>query len=256
MSQSHIRLRNISLRFQLYANKSLSLRELVLNPFRTRALESNSFLAVDDVSLDVSHGERVALIGPNGAGKSSLLKIIAGIYPASSGVLEIQGRITPMIEMGAGFHQDLTGRENIYLNAAILGVPRADVEPMIPKILEFSEIPAHFLDVGIKYYSSGMVSRLAFSVAMELRPEILILDEIFAAGDAHFVEKATKRLQEFIASAHIMLLVTHDLKLARTLTKRGIWVQGGKVVKDGPIDEVGDAYVAAEEASKAKTQKV
>src|ERR1700761_89123 len=187
MSQSQIILRDICLSFPLYANKSVSLREVLLNPFRSQAIAKDTYLAVDHISLTIPHGDRVALIGPNGAGKSTLLKIIAGIYPESSGTMEIQGRVTPMLEMGAGFHPELTGRENIFLNAAILGVSRAEVEPKIPRILAFSEIPEHFLEIAIKYFSSGMISRLAFSVAMELKPEILILDEIFAAGDAHFV---------------------------------------------------------------------
>jgi len=242
--KSHIRLKNIGLSFRLYANKSLSLREMFLSPLKRRV--DQNFEALKGVTLDINHGDRVVLIGPNGAGKSTLLKVVAGIYPATSGELSIRGKITPLIEMGAGFNPELTGRENVFLNAAILGFTRAEAEKRLPKIMEFSEIPPHFLDTGIKYYSSGMMMRLAFSVAMELEPEILILDEIFAAGDAHFIEKATRRMKEFIASAHIMILVTHDLKLARAIASRGIWIDHGIVVRDGPVDEVIEAY---EEAS-------
>jgi ABC-type polysaccharide/polyol phosphate transport system ATPase subunit len=249
---SNIQLRDISLTFRLYANKSFSLREMFLSPLK-QGRRSESFTAVKNVSLEIPHGDRVVLIGPNGAGKSTLLKIIAGIYPATSGDLSIQGKVTPLIEMGAGFNPELTGRENIFLNAAILGFTRAEAEKRLAKILEFSEIPLDFLDTGIKYYSSGMMMRLAFSVAMELEPQILILDEIFASGDAHFIEKATRRMQEFIASAHIMILVTHDLKLAATIAKRGIWIDHGTVIKDGPVDDVIAAYETSTREADAQT---
>ncbi|HEY3324896.1 MAG TPA: ABC transporter ATP-binding protein [Planctomycetota bacterium] len=242
-NDSHIQLRDIGLSFRLYANKSFSLREMFLSPLRGK--QSSTFDALKRVSLDIEHGDRVVLIGPNGAGKSSLLKIVAGIYPATSGEISIRGRITPLIEMGAGFNPELTGRENVFLNAAILGFSRAEAERRLPRIMEFSEIPPDFLDTGIKYYSSGMMMRLAFSVAMEMEPQILILDEIFAAGDAHFLEKATRRMQEFIASAHIMILVTHDLELARSVARRCIWLDHGQVVQDGPVEKVIPAYQAA-----------
>lgn len=243
--QSNIYLRDVSLRFQLYTNKSFSLREMLLSPFREKNQAQDAYQALNSVSLDIVHGDRVALIGANGAGKSSLLKVIAGIYPATSGTVKITGRITPLIEMGAGFHPELTGRENIFLNAAILGISRQEAESKLPAILEFSEIAPHFLDIGIKYYSSGMMTRLAFSVATELRPEILILDEIFAAGDTKFVEKATRRMKAFIDSSHILILVTHDLKLARAIATRGIWIESGRVKQDGPIGEIIDAYAPA-----------
>jgi ABC-type polysaccharide/polyol phosphate transport system ATPase subunit len=253
--QSRIQLEDVWLRFQLYANKSFSLREMILNPIKSAAraaeIQCDTFDALKGISLTISHGDRVALIGPNGAGKSSLLKVIAGIYPFTSGTMTISGRVTPLIEMGAGFHLELTGRENIYLNAAILGASRAEVDAKMSNIIEFSEIPLHFFDIGVKYYSSGMITRLGFSVAMELRPEILILDEIFAAADAHFIEKASRRLREFIAAAHILLLVTHDLKLAQSLSNRGIWIEGGKVCGDGPTADVIAKYIAADPSRAA-----
>ncbi|MFH0939916.1 MAG: ABC transporter ATP-binding protein [Planctomycetota bacterium] len=248
VSQSHIKLRRICLNFTVYTNKSFSFREIVLNPFMWRGVTKRSFFAVNDVSLDIAHGERLALIGPNGAGKSSLLKIIAGIYPATSGETEIQGKITPLIEMGAGFHPELTGRENLFLNGAILGFSRKEMLRRLPSILDFSEIPPHFLDTSIKYYSSGMQMRLAFSLTMELAPEIVIFDEIFAAGDAHFVEKAGARMEELIQSAHIMILVTHDLKLARRFANRGVWLDQGRIIRDGPAEEVLNAYELAAHA--------
>jgi ABC-type polysaccharide/polyol phosphate transport system ATPase subunit len=242
---SHIRLKNISLNFTVYTNKTFSMREAILNPFMFRGPQKQSFFAVNDVSLNIGHGERVALIGANGAGKSSLLKIIAGVYPASSGEMDIQGKITPLIEMGAGFHPELTGRENLLLNGAILGFSRKDMLARLPGILEFSEIPPHFMDTSIKYYSSGMQTRLAFALAMELEPQIVIFDEIFAAGDAHFVDKAGARMEQLLSSAHIMILVTHDLSLARRFATRCVWLEKGAVTRDGPVAEVLPAYEKA-----------
>ena len=238
----HIHLRHIELDFTLYPNKTFSLRERLLNSFLLRGHTSESFCAVNDISLSIASGERVVLVGPNGAGKSSLLKIIAGIYPASHGEIDIQGRITPLIEMGAGFHHELTGRENAFLNGAILGFSRREVHKCLPKILEFSEIPEKFMDTSIKYYSSGMKVRLAFSIAMELDPEILILDEIFSAGDAHFVDKACERLK---VTAPITILVTHDMDLARKLAKRCIWLDRGGIVQDGVVEDILPAYEKA-----------
>jgi ABC-type polysaccharide/polyol phosphate transport system ATPase subunit len=243
--KSHIRLRDVSLNFTVFNNKTFSIRERILNPFMVRESQKQSFFAVKNVSLDVEHGERIALIGANGAGKSSLLKIIAGVYPQSSGSVEIQGKITPLIEMGAGFHPELTGRENLFLNGAILGFSRKEMVKRLPNILDFSEIPPHFLDTSIKYYSSGMQTRLAFSLAMELSPQIVIFDEIFAAGDAHFVDKASSRMEQLISSAHIMILVTHDMKLAKRFASRCVWMQNGAVVQDGPAAEVLPAYEKA-----------
>lgn len=230
---SHIQLRHIGLDFTLYRNKTFSIREVLLNPFAGARAET--FIALKDLSLEIGHGERVALLGPNGAGKSSLLKIISRIYPATRGEFSVQGRITPLIEMGAGFHHELTGRENIFLNAAILGFSRRQVQERLDRIVDFSEIEAKFLDTPIKYYSSGMQTRLAFAVAVEMDPQILILDEIFSASDAHFAQKASDRI---VSSAHIVILVTHDLALARKLAKRAIWLDRGDVVKDGPVESV------------------
>jgi len=240
--KSHIRIRNVNLDFTVYSNRSLSLREVILNPFMARGAQKQSFSAVNDVTFNIEHGERVALIGANGAGKSSLLKIIAGVYPPTSGTLDIRGKITPLIEMGAGFHPELTGRENLFLNGAILGFSRREMQDRLPDIIGFSEIPLHFIDTSIKYYSSGMQTRLAFSLAMELAPEIVIFDEIFAAGDAHFVDKASSRMEQLITAAHIMILVTHDLKLARRFASRCLWLQKGAIIKDGPAAEVLPEY--------------
>jgi ABC-type polysaccharide/polyol phosphate transport system ATPase subunit len=245
-SETHIRLRGIGLDFTLYKNKSFAVREWLLNSFAFKSdKRTEPFHALGNVDLDIGFGERVVFLGPNGAGKSSLLKVIAGIYPPSRGEMSIQGHITPLIEMGAGFHHELTGRENMFLNGAILGAARGAIEQRMGKILEFAEIAPDFLDTPIKYYSTGMRTRLAFAIAMELQPQILILDEIFSNADAHFVQKATARMNDPQSAAHILLLVTHDLELARRIAKRCIWVSGGEIKKDGPIDQVLPAYELA-----------
>ena len=242
MPMSEIELHNIGLEFVLYRNKSFSLREWLLNSFAFGAKPIETFHALKDVSLTIKNGERLALVGPNGAGKSSLLKVIAGIYPPSRGERRICGRITPLIEAGAGFHVELTGRENLFLNGAILGARRAEIVKCTGRIIEFAEIPEHFLDTPIKYYSTGMRTRLAFSIAMELSPEIVILDEIFASADAHFVQKACARMDAGNSTVDILILVSHDLALAQRIARRCIWIDHGGIVKDGPIEEVLPAY--------------
>ncbi len=247
MLMSEIELQNIGLEFVLYRNKSFSLREWLLNSlaFRTKSVET--FHALKNVSLSIKRGERLALVGPNGAGKSSLLKVIAGIYPPSRGELKISGRITPLIEAGAGFHFELTGRENLFLNGAILGAKRTQIVACTQKVIDFAEIPEHFLDTPIKYYSTGMRTRLAFGIAMELNPEIVILDEIFANADAHFVQKACARMDAGNSSLDILILVSHDLVLARRIARRCIWIDHGGIVQDGPIEAVLPAYQKAME---------
>ena len=244
-SNCQIELRGIGLDFRLYKNKSFSLREWLLNSIAFHQPGAELFTALDKVSLSIVKGERVALIGPNGAGKSSLLKVIAGIYPPSRGEMTIRGRITPLIEMGAGFHHELTGRENLFLNGAILGASRRNIIERTHRILEFSEIDPQFLDTPIKYYSTGMRTRLAFGIAMELDPEIVILDEIFSNADAHFVQKACARLEGSASAHQILLLVSHDLELIRRLARRCIWIKGGGIAQDGPVDSVVPAYEAA-----------
>lgn len=240
-----IDLRDIGLDFKLYKNKSFSLREWLLNSIAFRQPRSEFFTALNKVTLSIAQGERVALIGANGAGKSSLMKVIAGIYPPSRGEMAIRGRITPLIEMGAGFHHELTGRENLFLNGAILGAHRREIVERTRGILDFAEIDEHFLDTPIKYYSTGMRTRLAFGIAMELNPQIVILDEIFSNADAHFVQKACARLEGAAAAQQILLMVSHDLELIRRLARRCIWIKGGGVEQDGSVESVVRAYEAA-----------
>lgn len=241
--KSRVEFVGAGLDYVLYRNRSKTFREILLNTFTlTSQMGTESFWALRDLNLTFRHGERLAIVGRNGAGKSSLLKLIARIYEPSEGEVKVRGRVAPLIEMGAGFHPELSGRENILLNGSILGFSRRQMKERLEKIIAFSEINRRFLDTPIKYYSSGMTMRLAFSVAAEIDPEILILDEIFAGGDTGFVEKIAARMEELISSAHIMILVTHDPTLARRLSTRCIWLEKGRVRADGPPEEIVPVY--------------
>jgi ABC-2 type transport system ATP-binding protein len=189
------------------------------------------------VDLTVSRGESVALLGRNGSGKSTVLRLIAGIYRATAGTVETSGRITAVIELGAGFHPELTGAENIALYAAVLGLTRKELAERYDEIVEFAAIP-DLPDTPLKYYSSGMEARLAFSVAVCLQPDILLLDEVLAVGDQGFRERCLERLRQYHARGGTLVLVSHELEQLRALCTRGVWLEEGRIVMDGAIDAV------------------
>lgn len=201
------------------------------------------FLAVDDVSFDVPFGTTFGLVGHNGSGKSTLLKLMAGVYRPTSGRIGVSGRVSALIELGAGFHGELTGRENIRLNGAILGLSKTEVEKSMDAIIDFADI-GPFIDVPVKTYSSGMYVRLGFAIAVMLDPEILIVDEIIAVGDEAFQRKCFDYLYRLRRDGSTIVLVTHSLGLARDLCDSGIWMDHGRGQLLGPINEVVDAYVA------------
>lgn len=237
-----IELENISLKFKIYRNPDPALKERVINFLTRKQLtEVVEFSALKDINLVIEGGQKVGIIGNNGAGKSTLLKMIAGIYPPHQGRLIIQGSVTPMIELGAGFDFELTGRSNIFLNGAILGISRSEMMRREARIIEFSEL-GDFIDMPVKYYSSGMFSRLAFSISVMVDPEILIVDEILAAGDAHFVAKATERMKSLFQSSQIVLFVSHSLPQVVDLCNRVLVIHHGKVVADGPPAEMVKIY--------------
>ena len=235
---SSIKIQNASVSFKVYKNKNLSLKDYFARNSADSKLEKDDhFDALNDISLEINPGERVGIIGKNGAGKSTLLKLICGIYPPSSGDVAISGTVAPLIELGAGFHQEFTGRENLYLNGAILGMAEKQIQLVEEEVIQFSELQS-FIDTPIKYYSSGMDMRLAFSLATALHPDILILDEVFAAGDIGFVEKARIRMNKMVEDANIFLMVSHDMDLTNELSNRVIWIDGGKIMEDGSPSEV------------------
>ena len=197
--------------------------------------------AVDDVSFEIKKGEVVGIIGHNGAGKSTLLKVISGILKPTDGELEVHGNIVPMLELGSGFDHDLTGRENVFLNGAILGYTEEYLKAKYDEIVAFSEL-GKFIDVPIRNYSSGMLMRLAFSIATVVQPEILIVDEILAVGDAAFQEKSKARMHELMSGGTTVLFVSHSLEQIREMCDRVIWLEHGNVKMIGPTKEICDAY--------------
>ena len=212
-----------------------------LRSSRQKKLQQVDFWALKDVSLQIKQGEVVGIIGRNGAGKSTLLKILSRITVPTEGRIRIDGRIASLLEVGTGFHQELTGRENIFLNGAILGMTRAEIIRKFDEIVEFSGIE-EFLDTPVKRYSSGMYVRLAFAVAAHLEPEILIVDEVLAVGDAAFQKKCLGKMGSFAQSGRTVLFVSHNMEAVRTLCQRGVWLKDGRLHKDGKADEIVEDY--------------
>jgi ABC-type polysaccharide/polyol phosphate transport system ATPase subunit len=240
---AEITVTDASLRFRIYRNPSPGLKETVVQQFSQKNKEQlvSEFDALKRINLSLRGGDRLGLIGLNGAGKSTLLKMIVGIYPPQSGHIHVQGKITPMIELGTGFDHELSGRENIYLNGALLGRSYRQMRQLEEEIIEFSEL-GEMIDLPIKYYSSGMHGRLAFAIGAIIDPEILLMDEIFAAGDAHFVQKAMTRLMELFDNSQIVLLVSHDLIQIKELCSRVMVLHKGVIVNDGDPKEMVDYY--------------
>ncbi len=240
---SKIVLENVSLKFRIYKDPSPTLKETVVNFLarRKRKVPVTEFYALKNINLSLSGGDRVGIIGLNGAGKSTLLKMIVGIYPPTTGVIEVHGRVTPMIEIGTGFDVELSGRENIYINGALLGYSREEMRIREKDIIEFSEL-GEFIDLPVKYFSSGMYGRLAFSIATMVDPEILLVDEIFSAGDAHFVKKGTDRMMHLFQNSKIVAYVSHSMDQIRSLCNQVIVLRKGEIVNQGSPDEMVDYY--------------
>jgi len=236
-----IEARNLSLRFSAPTEKKGSLKKWVLDAVRGR-VRSRHFLAVDDVSFIIERGEAVGLVGRNGAGKSTLLKLVTGIVNPTSGSIAVRGQVAPLLALGNGLDPTLSGRENIYLNGAILGYEKAFLKAREADIVDFSEL-GDFIDAPVRTYSSGMTMRLAFSIASAATPEILILDEVLAVGDAPFQAKCRARIREIISDGATVFFVSHSLPDIVQLCTRAIWLAKGRVVMDGPAAEVADAYL-------------
>ena len=235
-----IEVSHISMGFKMDMNKVSSLKEWVVTWLKGQS-NYQTFWALKDVSFEVNRGEVVGIIGRNGSGKSTLLKIISGLFRPSEGEISVKGRIVPMLELGSGFDPELTGRENVFLNGAILGYTEAFLKEQFDDILEFSEL-GEFIDMPLKTYSSGMMMRLAFSVATIVQPEILIVDEILAVGDEAFQRKSRAKMLELMGGGTTVLYVSHSLDQIRELCNRVIWLDRGKVVMQGEASEVCDAY--------------
>ena len=238
-----IKIDNVSMKFNLEIEKDFSLKQAFINIFtkKKKKKKNDDFWALKNVSFTVDKGEVVGLIGSNGAGKSTLLKIVSGVMKPTSGKVTVQGVISPMIELGAGFDGNLTARENIYLNGAILGYSKKFLDEKFDEIVEFSELK-DFLDVPVKNFSSGMTAKLAFSIATVVNPEILIVDEILSVGDLKFQEKSKKKMMEMIKGGTTVLYVSHSLQSIKELCTKVVWLEHGKVVKIGDTKKVCDAY--------------
>jgi len=226
-----IELEDVSKRFVL--RRSRSLKELAVQVVRGRPL-GDTLLALDEVSLSVQQGEAVGLLGLNGSGKSTLLKLISGVLRPDSGSVRTRGRVAGLIEVGAGLHPDLTGRENVFLNGAILGMSEPEIRRSFDAIVDFSQMEK-FLDTEVKYYSSGMFLRLAFSVAVHTDPDVFLVDEILAVGDPPFRRKCVERIQRLSAEGRTLLVVSHDLETVRQVCTRGVVLESGRKVEDGPL---------------------
>jgi ABC-type polysaccharide/polyol phosphate transport system ATPase subunit len=242
---SRIEVANVSLRFRLYHDKTPSLKDYITNFFRAKShAKFTDFWALKGVNLTMERGDRVGIVGHNGAGKSTLLKTICRIYTAQSGEVKISGRVAPLIEIGAGFNPEFSGRDNIYFSGSILGYSKDELKRLEGEIIAFTELE-EFIDTPVKYYSTGMYMKLAFAIATAVHPEILILDEVFAGGDASFVQKAKSRMTQFIDNASIMVCVSHDMDLLKTLCNRVVWLDHGHVKADGDPEEIIAQYLAA-----------
>lgn len=231
---TYIDVSDVSKRFTLRHNRSL--KELAVAAIRGKDL-GDTFLALEDVSFEVSEGETVALLGFNGSGKSTLLKLISGVLKPDVGSIRTRGRVAGLIEVGAGFHPDLTGRENVYLNGAILGMTESQINASFDDIVAFSEIE-RFIDTEVKFYSSGMFLRLAFSVAVHSDPEVFLIDEILAVGDEPFQRKCLDRIRSLKAEGRTLVIVSHDLDMVAKLCDRGILLERGKMVDDSDATAV------------------
>ena len=238
-----IEIKDVSMKFNLGIEKGISLKETFINffSFNKKKKKKEYFYALKNVSFNVEKGEVIGLIGSNGAGKSTLLKVVSGVMKPTKGKVIVNGVISPMIELGAGFDPELTARENIYLNGAVLGYSKQFLDEKFESIVEFSEL-RDFLDVPVKNFSSGMTAKLAFSIATIVDPEILIVDEILSVGDIKFQEKSKQKMMELIKGGTTVLYVSHSLESIKALCTKVVWIEHGEVVKIGDTKEVCDEY--------------
>lgn len=242
-NKTMIDISDVKMQFRLNNDRILSLKEFITTALRGK-LQYNDFTALEHISFSVERGETLGLIGHNGAGKSTLLKVISGILKPTEGSVVCRGNVVPMLELGSGFDMDLTGAENIFLNGAILGYSEEFLKSKYEEIVAFSEL-GQFIETPIRNYSSGMLARLAFSIASVVEPEILIVDEILSVGDADFQEKSKKRMMELMGGGTTVLFVSHSMEQIRELCDRVVWLEHGQMKMIGKANEVADMYANA-----------
>lgn len=238
-NENAIMVQNVTKSFKLYYDKPSTLKERLVFWNKKKA---DYHVVLKDIFLNIKKGESVALIGVNGSGKSTLLKLMTKIIYPTNGKITTNGKLTSLLELGAGFHPDFTGRENIYFNASIFGLTKKEIDERLDQIIEFSELGT-YIDNPVRTYSSGMYMRLAFSVAINVDAEILLVDEILSVGDQHFQEKCLNKMKELRNEGKTMVFVTHSMGQVKELCNRAIWLSNGKIKMDGKPDEVVDAYI-------------
>lgn len=236
-----VSVKNVSMRFNLATETVDNLKEYFIK-LTKKSLKFEEFWALNDVSVDIMPGDFYGLVGLNGSGKSTLLKTIAGVLKPTKGSVTVRGTIAPLIELGAGFDMDLTARENIYLNGAVLGFSKKFMDEHFQEIVDFSELH-NFLDVPLKNYSSGMVARIAFAIATVTDPDILIADEVLSVGDYTFQQKCEKRMRELIDNGTTVIFVSHSIEQVKALCNKATWLEHGKVIMTGRAEDVCDAYI-------------
>jgi ABC-type polysaccharide/polyol phosphate transport system ATPase subunit len=241
-------LRNVDLEFQVGAERQDSIKSVVQRTLRRRRVEARTVKALRNVTLTIGAGERVGLIGHNGAGKSSLLKVMAGIYPPQRGLVSRDGHVCPLFEFVTGFEMEATGWENIRTRALLLGMSPDEIDTKIDDIAKFSNL-GEFLDIPVRHYSTGMFVRLAFATSTAVDPQILLLDEVMAAGDAAFIESARNRMSELMERASIVVFASHSLDVLPSFCDRTILLRRGEIISDGPTSEVVRLYMEGTTAS-------
>jgi lipopolysaccharide transport system ATP-binding protein len=261
----NIKIGGVTLIYDLYYDKTTTLKEYVVNFLSRRKYVDQKvgrIYALNKCNLEIKHGDRIGIIGLNGSGKSTLLKVISGLLKPSGGHIDVLGSVQPLIEVGAGFNIEFSGRDNIYLNGSMLGFTKKQIQEKEQEIIDFTEL-GHFIDVPVKYYSTGMAMRLAFTIATIIYPEILLVDEIISTGDVEFMQKAEERIDKLLTSAKILVLVSHDMNLVRSLVRRVVVMHKGEIIFDGSTEE-GIAFyldnvakiVEQKEEDKAREEKV
>lgn len=243
MQDTIIKVDQVSMKFNLSTEKVDNVKEYFIKRIK-RKLSYDEFWALQDIDFEIKRGDSVALIGLNGCGKSTLLKTIAGVLKPTKGTVTVNGTIAPLIELGAGFDMDLTAKENVFLNGAILGYSRKKMSGFYDGIVEFSEL-GDFMNVPIKNFSSGMLARLAFAIATIGTPDILIVDEVLSVGDFRFQEKCEKRIQSMMKEDTTILFVSHSIEQVKKICKRAVWIEKGRIREDGLSSEVGERYQMA-----------
>ncbi|UYZ34722.1 ABC transporter ATP-binding protein [Clostridium beijerinckii] len=241
MSENAVEIKNVSMMFNKSSERIDNIKEYIVR-LAKRNIMFEEFWALKDVSFNIKKGEAIGIVGLNGSGKSTLLKIIAQVMKPTKGSVTVNGSIAPLIELGAGFDMDLSARENIFLNGAVLGYSRAEMKKKFEEIMDFAEL-WDFVDVAVKNYSSGMIARLGFAIATAHTPDILIVDEILGVGDYKFQEKCEKRMNEIISHGATIIFVSHSIKQVRELCTRAVWIEKGNVVMIGDVEEVCDKYM-------------